>query len=267
MSENLDLVRSIYVFVERGELSLSRWADPEIEWVTADGPEPGTYVGVARMEEGLGRVLEAWVDYRVTVEEFREIDEQRVLVLTHRTGRGKESGLELARMRTEGATLYHVLDGKVTRVVNYLDRDRALADLGLSEHGAPRENVEIVRRAIDAFSRKDAEAFAELTTPDFEWKVGLAAVEGEIFRGEEGVRAYFARLGDAWEDFRFVIDETREGDGVVVALGRLRGRGRGGGVPVDSPVGAVWELRRGRIWRLRAFLDHADALDAAGLES
>jgi ketosteroid isomerase-like protein len=133
MSANLDLVRSIYAFVERGELSLARWADPEIEWVNADGPEPGTYLGIVRMEEGLKRVLDAWVDYRVTVDEYRQLDTERVLVLTHRSGRGKASGLELARMRTQGATLYHICEGKVTRLVNYLDRDRALADLGLKE--------------------------------------------------------------------------------------------------------------------------------------
>jgi hypothetical protein len=34
-------------------------------------------------------------------------------------------------MRSEGASLYHIRGGKVVRNVFYLDRDRALADLGL----------------------------------------------------------------------------------------------------------------------------------------
>ncbi|MDQ6811077.1 MAG: nuclear transport factor 2 family protein [Actinomycetota bacterium] len=124
------------------------------------------------------------------------------------------------------------------------------------------QNVELVRQALDAFSRGDADAFAALTTPDLEWKTGLGAVEGEIFHGREGVETYFARLSGAWAEFRFLADEFRDHGAVVLVLGRLEGRGRGGGVPVASPVGAVWNCRGGAICRLRAYLDHDEAIKA-----
>ena len=68
-------------------------------------------------------------DYRVEAEQVRELDDERMLVLTRYSGRAKTSGLEV---RTEGAHVLHVRDGKVTRYVRYWDRDRALADLGLA---------------------------------------------------------------------------------------------------------------------------------------
>jgi ketosteroid isomerase-like protein len=52
-------------------------------------------------------------------------------VLVQMSGRGKASGLELEQLRAKAATLYHVREGKVTKVVNYLDCERAFADLGL----------------------------------------------------------------------------------------------------------------------------------------
>ncbi len=74
----------------------------------------------------------AWEDLRVEVEKYRELDAERVLVLTRNSGRGKRSGIELSELRGRGATVLHIRDGKVTRFVQYFDRDRALADLGLT---------------------------------------------------------------------------------------------------------------------------------------
>jgi len=128
-----------------------------------------------------------------------------------------------------------------------------------------QENVAIVERALVSFSAGDADGFAALTTPDIEWRTGLGAVEGEVFRGWEGVQTYFARLRSAWEQFHFLPDEFHDLGDIVLVIGHLEGRGRGGRVPIVSPVGAVWDLRDGLIWRLRAYLDPAEASAVAGL--
>jgi len=81
------------------------------------------------MAQGARDFLRAWGEYRFEADEYRELDNERVLVLTHSSGRGRTSGVELARMR---AHLVHVRDGKVTRFVTYFDHERALADLDLA---------------------------------------------------------------------------------------------------------------------------------------
>jgi ketosteroid isomerase-like protein len=133
MSENLDLVRSIYADWERGDFSSVEWAAAEIKCVRADGPDPAMWTGVASIQEAWREFLSAWKGYRVEACEYRELDSDRVLVLTQRRGRGQRSGIASGQLVAQGATVWHMRQGKVTRQVTYWDRDRALADLGLEE--------------------------------------------------------------------------------------------------------------------------------------
>jgi ribonuclease PH len=130
-SANLELVQSLYAGWERGDYSSVEWAHPEIEFVIADGPSPGSWRGIDGMTEGFRSVLSAWEDWRAEPDEYRELDEERVLVLIDLSGRGKASGVEVDRMRAKGANLFHIRGGKVTRLAVYWDRERALADVGL----------------------------------------------------------------------------------------------------------------------------------------
>jgi ketosteroid isomerase-like protein len=134
-STNLDLVRSIYAAWERGDWSSAEWAHSEIEYVVPDGPSPGTWTGLAGIAEETRELLSAWEAYRLHADDVRELDGERVLVLVHLSGRGKTSGLELEQMQAKGASLFHIRQGKVTRLVAYWDRDRAFADLGLAAGG------------------------------------------------------------------------------------------------------------------------------------
>jgi ketosteroid isomerase-like protein len=136
-SANLELAQSIYAAWERGDFSSAEWAHPEIEYVGAEGPEAGSWTGLAGMAEGFSSWLGAWEDFRLEAEEYRELDGDRVLVLDHLSGRGKTSGLELGQMRAAGAWLFYIRDGKVTRMVRYLDRERAFADLSLTSEADP----------------------------------------------------------------------------------------------------------------------------------
>ena len=126
-------------------------------------------------------------------------------------------------------------------------------------------NVEVATQAIEAFNRSDVDAFAVLTTPDFEWSPSMVAIEGTIFRGRAGIERYFRSLNSAWEKFDIHRDRFRDAESLVVMLGRLEGRGMGSGVPVNASLGMVFDFRGGMISRIRGYLDHAEALRAAGL--
>lgn len=138
--ENIEIVRSIYAAWARGDFDQTEWAHPEIEFVIADGPAPGKWTGVPAMSSVWRTIIEAWEEWRVEAEEYRELDDKRVLVLARWSGRGKTSGLELGQMRTRAASLFHISDEKVTTLVLYWNGERALADLEIArEDGSRRQ--------------------------------------------------------------------------------------------------------------------------------
>jgi ketosteroid isomerase-like protein len=113
------------------------------------------------------------------------------------------------------------------------------------------------------------ERFVELTSEDFVWLPALpGAVEGgSSYRGRSGIGRYFAESQSTWERLTVLGDELRDLNGSVLVLGRALGRGLGSGVEVEMPLAFIAELRGERIARVATYLNHADALKAAGLES
>jgi hypothetical protein len=103
-SPNVDLVRRIFADWERGDFSRVDWAHPEIEFVLAEGPEPGSSTGVSAWMEWRDDFLSAGEGYSLWADEYRELDDERVLVLATGRGRGRASGLEL-RQRGGGAAV------------------------------------------------------------------------------------------------------------------------------------------------------------------
>ena len=132
MSENLDLVRSIYAAWERGDFSRTAGLHPEITWAYVGGPEPSSGTGMAGMAAPMRDWLHAWNEWRIEATDYRELDGERILVFCRGVGRGKTSGVDLGQLSTDGANLFEVHDGKVTRLVIYWHRDLAFADLGLA---------------------------------------------------------------------------------------------------------------------------------------
>ena len=137
-SSNLDLVRSIVAPWERGDFSSAEWAHAGIEFVIPDGPSPGSWSGLAGMATGYRGYIDVYENVRIDVEQVRELDDETVVALFRRIGRAKTSGIvELPGREMEGAVIFHLRGGRVSRLVLYFERERALVDLGLTAEDTP----------------------------------------------------------------------------------------------------------------------------------
>ena len=127
-----------------------------------------------------------------------------------------------------------------------------------------QENVELTRRAFQAFNDRDLDALLAGLHDDVEAFPHLAALEGG-YRGHDGVRRWWAHLLGAFRDFRVEILEVRDlGEFIVLAL-RLRGRGAQSDTPLDAAVWQVNQFRDGKVIRWRVYTSESAALEAVGL--
>jgi hypothetical protein len=127
------------------------------------------------------------------------------------------------------------------------------------------ENVEIVRRAVEAFNKGGLEAAGEFFADDVEFHEPPEQPAPRVARGPDEVREMWGEFESAWAEHRSEPEEMRAvGENRVLLLSVEHFRGRDG-VDVSAPWGAVLTIRDGKIARWQAFWDRRKALEAAGL--
>lgn len=128
-----------------------------------------------------------------------------------------------------------------------------------------QENVEIVRRAADAYASGDIEASLAAYDPDVEFDVTYGRPEGGVYHGphgvEEGVQAWVGR----WAEYRFELEDIIDAGDHVLMIIREFGRGEQSRVEVNQQTFWVSTFRNGKIVRAELFSDRNRALTAAGL--
>jgi ketosteroid isomerase-like protein len=128
------------------------------------------------------------------------------------------------------------------------------------------ERAELTRRGYDAWNRRDWDLMFEFLHPDIEWVPMQGGLLGDTYRGTEHVREFFALLFDAWDEFRIDVEDVIETDDRLLAIVRVRTRGRGSGVEVDERWAHVWTAdEEGLATRLEAFDDLRKGYEAVGL--
>jgi ketosteroid isomerase-like protein len=129
-----------------------------------------------------------------------------------------------------------------------------------------QENVQLVRAALDASSRRDAEAFMAALDPAIEWTPVKDDPDYRVHRGLDDVAVWLTEWSEVFPDMRWEAERILDaGDDVVVALVRALGRGDATGAGVGTPVyGVVFTVRSGKIVRIEE-ADVETALKAVGL--
>jgi ketosteroid isomerase-like protein len=128
-----------------------------------------------------------------------------------------------------------------------------------------RENVELTLRAVDAWNRRDAEAWIELWDPEGVWSPAFERItEGRTFRGHAEMRQAFADMPGFAEESHGEFPDVRDLGDQVLGLGRAWFK-FASGVDLDQEVAFLLTWRNGRCVEGRAWLGHAEALEAAGL--
>jgi ketosteroid isomerase-like protein len=127
-----------------------------------------------------------------------------------------------------------------------------------------QENVARLRTAVEAFNERNGTEFDQLLAPDAEIVPVRAALEGTTYRGRRAGSEYCAAVDDSWESLRWEVEEVHEAGESVLALGHIRGKGRGTGATIDTSGGWVAQFRDGLITRFQTCPSRAQALEAAG---
>ena len=128
------------------------------------------------------------------------------------------------------------------------------------------ENVELLRRGVEAWNGRELDVWLDLGTPDVEWMpAGPAAVERTVYRGYEEVRDGIEAVFETWEVFELQENEVRDLGESALWLGRVRMRGNASGIELDQEFAIHSVARNGKVALIHTFLSWREALRAVGL--
>jgi ketosteroid isomerase-like protein len=129
-----------------------------------------------------------------------------------------------------------------------------------------QQNVEIVRKAVEAWNQRDADLWLTYAAPEIEWiPAGPAAVERAVYRGYTEVASGIESVWQTWEEFHFEEAQVGDLDESVLWLGRVKMRGSASHIELDQEFALRFVFRAGKVVTLQAFLAWRDARNAAGL--
>ena len=130
-----------------------------------------------------------------------------------------------------------------------------------------QENVDLVRRFIDAWSAHDREQMLGYLHPDAVFHSAVTNLAGQTFEGRDEIVAVFDRWEEEWSEIYWEVDEFIDvDDHHVVTLHRVIATGRITGIQTVRELGGLIEIRDGLVVKQWIYLDRDEALEAAGVK-
>lgn len=124
-------------------------------------------------------------------------------------------------------------------------------------------NVDLVRDWFGRWNAGERSFLDEDVHPDVSI---VSRFQAEPYRGRDGLHQWVREIDDQFQDWQLVVDEWRDANGTVVALGHLHMHGHGSDIEFDQPMGWLVDVYEGRLLRIRIFIDPVEAVKAAGLQ-
>jgi ketosteroid isomerase-like protein len=130
-----------------------------------------------------------------------------------------------------------------------------------------QENVEIVRRIFEGGNAGlSMMSFARYLDPAVELESPLSSLVGEPYRGYAGLEQWRRDVDEQFAEWHMSLDDLREVDNQVIAIGTVNGRGRASGIALEFRSAMVVQFGSDRrITRARIYPDVNEALKAVGL--
>ena len=126
-----------------------------------------------------------------------------------------------------------------------------------------QENVEVVRRAWQAFISEGVEATLEGWTEDCVFEEFPEMPESAVYVGRDRLPEAVEHFTEVWSDIALEpLEFIDAGEQLVITVVAYRGRGGAGGAPLDALATWLYEMRDGRVFRARAFTTKEQALKA-----
>jgi ketosteroid isomerase-like protein len=149
-----------------------------------------------------------------------------------------------------------------------VDRPEALEAAGLRDRAMSEENVELVRRGFDLWTRGDLEGFLETIDPAIGWDISTHPLPDVSNRGR-GREAFttdmLATYLSGWNDYSSEVKEVSEAGEHVILVLHETATMRDTGVPLERDLVQLWTVRGGKAVFLRVFRTKPEALEAAGV--